>query len=930
MLSHVTQLLAYATASKCRKTPVGSGGRRKASLSEKYWYVPHTEICECTQRVRRFGLRSSPLDTVSDLLILALATLTPSARVKSKHCSPTFKKGDSYSFSENILTITTSILIPIVASFKELPREKKLRNLVRSVQHIVDVLSDLEDPMAVEQAFVKYHHTLLKQKLFRDSEPSPSPPPEKRLLYKGYLKHYLSLALSTRRRSQDRTMSLILSLYESKDKWPQLGDLPLKAAFEKHKKALTTPGITSPELITAVTCTARKIFRDWRPPTKFLPTGHGCMEASRQCLGTRSLVEPLVISNFDKIPLKPLDPAEAGFAQAVKARTERTLLEPIEAWKQEWYENEVDRVRVQFAEHSPDLYKTQVVAIPEASKFRMITKMNGHLANALQPQQGQLIANWKLDPSNTMNQEPEFLVNRLIQETQGVPGMEVFVSGDYAAATDTLHRDASVAALNGALPSLVDPDIAALSLLPATLRYPMMDEAGKVMTQEIPPPPGAKRGVRVIMFESVQQENGQLMGHDLSFPLLCCINKACFLHALKKWFRAECDLIALAPQGKLILSLFSHRSKPSHDKVLAGHVLEWRRIRAYQRRPVNKVLIDWLRWAQLVKSTMERTVIINGDDILFRCPRSFYPFWVDSVQDVGFVLSVGKNYVSEDTCQINSQVFTISGGKVVRHGYLNQKLLFGENPDMDGPDKNLMWDPRTHSNRELTPLTLGRHLNQMWSICPIGKALLPDALRRWEGDAAALSRISGYRPNWFIPVHLGGYGLDQSLVSNGNFNGISREQRRVAQWFYENPREALYRQLGAPTPTVSRVFEDRKAKWFFGPDDEDRQEWLEDDWFVRGTLIEEATRLHVPPQVTRISLNRSYCKPRTGRAMSFRMLRELWHVMPRNSGIPPCPPLRPIRGYNKNSFSELKGWSSGHQPFGFDVEVMSRQWSLAQ
>jgi hypothetical protein len=88
-----------------------------------------------------------------------------------------------------------------------------------------------------------------------------------------------------------------------------------------------------------------------------------------------------------------------------------------------------------------------------------------------------------------------------------------------------------------------------------------------------------------------RQKNGQLMGSTLSFPILCIVN---FCTA---W-------LALFP-----------------------HILDFRKV----------------------------PILVNGDDILFRCPKSYYPIWCDHIKNAGFRKSVGKNFAHVNKIFINSQ-----------------------------------------------------------------------------------------------------------------------------------------------------------------------------------------------------------------------------------------------------------------------------------
>jgi hypothetical protein len=97
-----------------------------------------------------------------------------------------------------------------------------------------------------------------------------------------------------------------------------------------------------------------------------------------------------------------------------------------------------------------------------------------------------------------------------------------------------------------------------------------------------------------------EQRNGQLMGSPLSFPILCLLN-------------------------------------------LCGY---WKAIETFVGKKV---------------AFCDLPVLVNGDDILFFSiggeDGEFYKLWKSALVDLGFTLSIGKNYVHETVCTINSACF---------------------------------------------------------------------------------------------------------------------------------------------------------------------------------------------------------------------------------------------------------------------------------
>jgi hypothetical protein len=168
----------------------------------------------------------------------------------------------------------------------------------------------------------------------------------------------------------------------------------------------------------------------------------------------------------------------------------------------------------------------------------------------------------------------------------------VWVSGDYSGATDEIDirltracHDLMMAKVRRhcSLGPLTDPYVETLSacIEPHIVNYPKnFVDKGRAEETGLGP---------------CQQQNGQLMGSTLSFPILCIVN---FCTA---W-----------------LALFPH-------------------IKDYRKVPI----------------------LVNGDDILFRCKSSQYSTWCDHIKNAGFRKSVGKNFAHRDKIFINSQPWIV-------------------------------------------------------------------------------------------------------------------------------------------------------------------------------------------------------------------------------------------------------------------------------
>lgn len=97
------------------------------------------------------------------------------------------------------------------------------------------------------------------------------------------------------------------------------------------------------------------------------------------------------------------------------------------------------------------------------------------------------------------------------------------------------------------------------------------------------------------------QTNGQLMGHVVSFVILCIANYCSY-----------------------------HISRERHEK--------------------KKFEFGEFRGTR-------RDVLINGDDILFLSKQEHYTCWLETIKEFGFDPSVGKNYFNDKFLQVNSELW---------------------------------------------------------------------------------------------------------------------------------------------------------------------------------------------------------------------------------------------------------------------------------
>jgi len=590
-----------------------------------------------------------------------------------------------------------------------------------------------------EQTFVKFWLDTYMAQVFQDSERPVRESWNISNLFTGWCKRFVARAIAK------RDMSFIYSLNKgSKQMWGPLSEENVRKSIIKSKDRLCNFRGTLPEdICITIDRVARSIFQE--PDSvvdfglRFMPSGSACLQASVKDGGALSTFEPLVHITSDPLRycavchsritktnscLCSRDSKLADF-ERIRVGSLVELNLSVNSWRQVTFDTALKRVQTGRYETDEDyqipMFDVKYFPIYEPGKIRNISIMDGNLATVLQPLQGCMLSSWKRQFWSTMLEDDLLPSVRLMDQNVKE---EFWCSGDYEAATDLLLRDATIACFNALswhplfgigydsliLGRMIYPDL-------KTLRY--TDSVGNFIGEKLP------------MFE------GQLMGHVLSFPMLCVINLAVLRHSIDVWVKT--------PISKNLPTV--------------------RNVMEYNDRKRRGELI--YRYAK-----------VNGDDILFKCSRELFEIFKLTSKKVGFKISQGKNFLSLDSCVINSQVYHRVGGVMQRFGYLNLRLVKGS---------NIKARLATHE-KPITPSQISGELSKMAFNCPWSSSAIPTAFNRWKKD---WKDFSWFKPNWYLPVHLGGYGLDINLAPS-TFK-ITRAQRIVAAMFLANPEMALYR-----------------------------------------------------------------------------------------------------------------------------------------
>jgi hypothetical protein len=505
--------------------------------------------------------------------------------------------------------------------------------------------------------------------------------------------------------------------------WPALSEKTVEDKLNDHAALLCTePKEVEEATLNALDIVRRSLFRnlEYRPSEDFTPTGGACLQVNRKNGGTLGIAladdleTPSFSAPFGEHKVKELSARIAGWRSVTFKRCWQMAL-GYESNKLE------DGTRV------------KIIPILEPSKVRVITVGDGYVNNALQPLQKELLKEWKHSPQSTMLLDDlEAAVNLMSSKT---PDNPLWVSVDYDAATDRMNRNLTremIKMLN------IDPVIKRVAL------YSFGENLAEYPHLSLP----------------VLLKNGQLMGHPLSFPLLCWANLSALVETAIAYFRRKLIRFTwsradTSPKGWRVspryLKLVTQRGGLTDDEIYRFYL------------PDNlRNMIDY--------------ALINGDDMLFRAPDLEFVVMFRQIAEhhYGLKPSAGKNYISRSFGMINSQYFQAQKGTngrvMIRRGYLNLKLVKGTS--LKGGDSKAI------------PTQIGKEFSEMVRHCPWAVSTLPETFNRWPEWFSPR-----FKPNWFLPVHLGGFGVNPKLSSGFR---VTRHQRLVAARFVADPRLALF------------------------------------------------------------------------------------------------------------------------------------------
>jgi len=315
---------------------------------------------------------------------------------------------------------------------------------------------------------------------------------------------------------------------------PQMGEHHLVKNCHAMKARLEVIQETPPEALREVRRTAREIFprgiqlSHWEGATDYTSmSDHASFDYPRSRGGNLGHLRLYDEGRFtfregglslNELPVSArISPDQLG-AVYWRPSSNETLEYRLPSWTRSESYQQFQRYSLYFHEEKG---MAKIKPIFEPLKVRMISAGDIY-SNGLYSSLQKLL--WKgLQKFPQFTLTGESVTTRHIQfvknmtSIQGLHGLyEKYVSGDYSAATDSMHKDATVAAIEE-----IGADAMTRKVLERGLTDTLLDFSSiKIESGELPDP--------------FLMTNGQLMGCVFSFPILCIVNMAVYRMALEK------------------------------------------------------------------------------------------------------------------------------------------------------------------------------------------------------------------------------------------------------------------------------------------------------------------------------------------------------------------------------------------------------------
>jgi hypothetical protein len=319
---------------------------------------------------------------------------------------------------------------------------------------------------------------------------------------------------------------------------------------------------------------------------------------------------------------------------------------------------------------------------------------------------------------------------RLMEREKQV-GLELddWVSGDYSAATDNLKIHYTRAAFEVFLEHSECSENSKQLLRSVLYEHEVHYGPQMVKINE----ELIKLNPELTSLKPFVQQTGQLMGSVLSFPILNVCNFIAYWISLERYFGEE--------------------------------IRDWKSL----------------------------PVLCNGDDILFHTNTDHYEHWKQCIKEVGFELSMGKNYVHESLMTVNSKLFYEkkqssmgfkNQGQLTEVNFYNVGLLFGNSKVCDNREASVKKKVSSSKNNyEVPDCPFSSEYN-----CVIEGSTNKERAHKmfihYHKDSVEKYTDKG-RISLSLPLHLGGLGCNVPE----SVGYLTEAQTRVAMFLSDRIRQ---------------------------------------------------------------------------------------------------------------------------------------------
>jgi hypothetical protein len=301
----------------------------------------------------------------------------------------------------------------------------------------------------------------------------------------------------------------------------------------------------------------------------------------------------------------------------------------------------------------------------------------------------------------------------------------------------------------------------------------------------------------------VMQTTGQLMGSTLSFPILCVVNLTAYWRALERYLGKDIDV----------------RDLP---------------------------------------------VLVNGDDILFRADDDLYDLWQKEIRDVGFELSLGKNYIHPEYLTVNSQLYSSKGGELHPLGCLNAGLLTGQSKITGRETARTapIWDYYNEVvHNAVNPERAHKRFMHYHSSTIKELSTLKTRNPSWQEGSNSEKKYISTTYNLFLPFERGGLGF---IPYPGMKVRLTSFQRRYAAYlekaFLSNPEKVPKIALVSKR-TQHKLTYHHEPRWIVGPKIGPQQEFV---------VVPEDREVWTPP----LALESEIERPEMVVRLPYKQLRD--------------------------------------------------------